>query len=115
METIQNPLPGVPAVESPFFDQLFTPKNTDATTLRAARDLHEHGFAVIDFPDDEVEVLADTIRRELHDEFDWDYWHAEGHRKGISLRVQDAWRDYEAVRRIACNRKLIDLLSRLYG
>jgi ectoine hydroxylase-related dioxygenase (phytanoyl-CoA dioxygenase family) len=115
METTQNPLPGVPAVESPFFDQLFTPKNTDAKTLRAARDLHEHGFAVLDFPDDDIDTLADTIRRELQGEFDWDFWQAEGHRNGISLRVQDAWRDHEAVRRIACNRKMIELLSRLYG
>jgi len=115
MDTSQNPLPGVPAVESPFFDQLFTKKNTDAATLRAARELHEHGFAVLDFPDDEIDAMADTIRRELHDQFDWDYWQAEGHRHGISLRVQDAWRDHEAVRRIACNRKMIELLSRLYG
>jgi len=115
MEPKHNPLPGVPAVESPFFDQLFTESDTDAKTLRAARDLHEHGFAILDFPDKEIDSLAETIKRELHGDFDWKYWRAEGMRKGVSLRVQDAWRDHEAVRRIACNRKMIELLSKLYG
>jgi hypothetical protein len=110
-----NPLPGVPAVESPFFDQLFDPSATDPETLRVARDLHEQGFAVLDFPDPDIDAIADTIRRELHDTFDWDFWREQGHRQGISLRAQDAWRTSESVRRLACNPVMLELLGRLYG
>jgi hypothetical protein len=110
-----NPLPGVPSVESPFFRQIFNADSTDPQTLRVARDLHEHGFAVFDFPDPEFERLGAEIRATLDDRFDWAFWRSEGQRRGISLRVQDAWRDNEAVRSLACNAGVIDLLSRLYG
>jgi len=110
-----NPLPGVPHVESPFFDRLFPQDATDAQTLRVARDLREKGFAVLDFPEPEFERLTDEIRGALQDRYDWDYWHAEGHRHGISLRVQDAWEDVSAVRQLACNARVLQLLERLYG
>ncbi|HEY8050265.1 MAG TPA: phytanoyl-CoA dioxygenase family protein [Ramlibacter sp.] len=115
MNSSTNPLPGVPSVESPFFRRLFDPATTDAQTLRVARDLHEHGFAVIDFPDGQIDELAEAIKRDLHGEFDWDFWRGDGHRQGISLRVQDGWREHEAIRRIACNEGVLELLSRLYG
>ncbi|HUR89746.1 MAG TPA: phytanoyl-CoA dioxygenase family protein [Ramlibacter sp.] len=115
MDASNNPLPGVPCVESPFFDQLFDPATTEAETLRIARDLHEQGFAVLDFPDPEIDGLAEAIKRDLGPSFDFDFWQSEGHRQGISLRAQDAWRKNENVRRVACNPQLLDLLSRLYG
>jgi hypothetical protein len=34
---------------------------------------------------------------------------------GISLRAQDAWREVDAVRRLACDARVLQLLERLYG
>ena len=36
-----NPLPGVPAVESPFFERIFAEGLYSEETLRIARDLHD--------------------------------------------------------------------------
>ena len=113
MPQIEQLLPGVPNIESPFFDALF--ESTDAATLKVARDLHVDGFAVIDFPEPEFEQLAQDVRADLDPTFDWVFWREQGHAQGISLRAQDAWRTNEAVKRIACNTVLIDLLTRLYG
>ena len=107
-----HPLPGIPGVESPIFDQLFGPATTDADTLRVARDRHELGFAVIDFPDPEIDFLCDKVCCVFAGAFDFEAWRVS---QGNSLRVQDAWKDNEAVRRIACNRKVLALLTRLYG
>lgn len=111
MDTSTNLLPNVPPVESPFFDELFTPETADPLTLRVARSLNQHGFAILDFPDD-IDALAEEIRTALSPKFDWDAYR-QGRVDG--LRVQDAWKHTPAVKRIAVNRKLLDLLSSLYG
>lgn len=110
-----NPLPGVPWVESPFFEQLFTPETADPETLRIARDLHDKGFAVLELPAGDIDRWADEIRSALHGRFDWDGWRAQGHRLGISQRVQDAWQDVAAVRELATHPRVLQLLERLYG
>jgi hypothetical protein len=112
---MENLLPGVPRIESPFFQSIFDGLALDSETLRIARDLNTQGYAVIDFPEPDFDILAARIRADLHDEFDWNFWKAEGHRQGISLRAQDAWRGNLAVRQIACNPAVLDLLSLLYG
>jgi len=112
---VESLLPGVPRIESPFFEQIFAALAPDPETLRIARELHTRGYAVIDFPETEFELFADSIRSDLDGQFDWAFWKSQGHRQGISLRAQDAWRHNEAVRRIACNPRLLDLLSLLYG
>ncbi|HEX2581196.1 MAG TPA: phytanoyl-CoA dioxygenase family protein, partial [Dongiaceae bacterium] len=106
-----NPLPGVPAIESPFFPKLFA--DADPETYRTAFDLHTKGYAVIDFPELDFDTIAERIKRDLHDRFDWEKWRARGSRGG--LRVQDAWKEDENVKRLATNPKIIALLSRLYG
>jgi len=103
-----NPLPGVPSVESPFFEQLF---DASDPLYPLAKSLHDDGYAVLDFPDDEFPAVAEAITSSLHDRYDWARWHAGG----ADLRVQDAWQWNPAVRRVACNPTVIDLLSRLYG
>lgn len=104
-------LPGVPWVESPFFDELVTPASHDAESLRVARDLHEYGFAVIDFPDPSFGDRADKIKARLHSRYDWNAWHS----RGESMRIQDAWRFDEDVRALAVNQYILTLLSRIYG
>lgn len=104
--------PGIPLIESPFFDEFFPESSTDPETLRIARDLRDLGFAVLDFPDPAISEMADRIVRDLDGDYDWQAW-----RKNPvgSLRVQDAWMSHKDVASIASNPVLISLLSRLYG
>jgi hypothetical protein len=111
MESLANLLPNVPWIESPFFDEIFTPDRVDSTTLKIARSLHQDGFAVFDFPDD-IEGLSERIKSALFPVFDWDAY-KQG--KVDGLRVQDAWKTNAEVKRIAVNRQLLDLLGSLYG
>jgi ectoine hydroxylase-related dioxygenase (phytanoyl-CoA dioxygenase family) len=108
---VTNPLPGVPLVESPFFERLFPPAGTDPALLAVARQLHRDGFAVIDFPDPDFDRRAAAIRAGLHDRFDWAAWRE----LGKAGRMQDLWRDDAEVRALAANAAVLDLLSRLYG
>lgn len=110
-----NLLPGVPAIESPFFRQLFADPSIDADTRRVALDLAVNGYAIIDFPDPGFDALAKAIQEDLHASYDFDGWKAVGHQVGTSLRVQDAWESNENVRRIACNEHILALLGKLYG
>jgi len=107
-----NKLPGVPDVESPFFDALFREKNASPQTLETAQKLRRDGYAVIDFPDADFAQLADTIIKKLDSRYDWEGWR---NGKTSSLRVQDAWQDVPEVKRLACNQTVQQLLSDLYG
>lgn len=104
-------LPGVPRIESPFFEEVFAELDVPPETLRVARELNERGYAVIDFPDARLAEHAEAIKRDLHDRFDWDTWR----RQGGSLRIQDAWSWHAAVRALATNQAILDLLALLYG
>jgi hypothetical protein len=112
MSAVVNALPGVPDVESPLFEIIFKSKNVPPETLQLARKLRDDGFAVIDFPECDFEHLVETIIRTLDPKYDWDAW-----RKGevANLRVQDAWETVAEVKQIACNPKIIKLLSDVYG
>jgi hypothetical protein len=105
-----NPLPGVPNIESPFFDDIFGSLDLPDEHRRIARDLRDHGFAVLDFPDPEIERIAAEIKSDLHPRFDW-----QNRQGGDGLRIQDAWTFDANVRRIATNPQIIALLGMLYG
>jgi hypothetical protein len=107
-----NLLPGVPLIDSPFFDRLFPLSNPDAETARIADDLRQKGFAVFDFPDPEIDRLCAEIKSR----------HAPGAEKlaawragDLDLRNQDAWRDDANVKRIALNPKVLRILESAYG
>jgi ectoine hydroxylase-related dioxygenase (phytanoyl-CoA dioxygenase family) len=108
-----NPLPGVPSIESPFFHKIFA--DVDPETRRIASELNARGYAVIDFPDPDFSDVAESIKRDLKDRYDWSYWLASGYDAAIGLRVQDAWKFDSNVKRLANNKKVIDLLTTLYG
>ena len=93
-----NPLPGVPKIESPFFDLLFNAGTVGPEMLKLATDLHYRGFGIIDFPDPEFAERAARIKRDMHSRYDWD--------RGVDLRVQDAWQFNEDVRAIAASKGL---------
>ena len=111
LPNFSNPLPGIPAVESPFFDSFFDPTE-DKELYRVAKSLHEDGFAVLDFPDSDILALSDEIKAEFAGRFEWDAW-KKGERH--ELRVQDAWKDNDHVKRIATNDAVLKLLEKLYG
>jgi ectoine hydroxylase-related dioxygenase (phytanoyl-CoA dioxygenase family) len=104
-------LPGVPRIESPFFEQIFAELDLDDETRRVAHDLHRDGFAVIDFPDADFEARAEAIKSNLHGRYDWAAWS----RNGSGLRLHNAWTSQSDVRALAVNERIINLLSLLYG
>lgn len=113
MASVSELLPGVPLIHSPFFEEVLATSNWDAETRRVATDLHRDGFATIDFPEPDLDALAEDIAREIFAPLPWDAWRA-GEIDGLD-RIIDAWRYNESVRRIATNAKVAALLSRIYG
>ncbi len=111
MNKYQKLFPGVPLVDSPFFDE-FKDELWSGDDLRIATDLHEKGYAIIDLSQQNLEPLMQSIIDDLGPSYQWDAWKA-GHID--SLRIQDAWRFNSSVREIASNQYVIDLLGRLYG
>ena len=75
-----------------------------------AADMERDGFAIIEFPDPELDRLADDIRQSLQP--DWASWKAGA---AVDMRFSEAWKANKSVRRIATNPVIIDLLSELYG
>jgi hypothetical protein len=113
MISARDMLPGVPLIHSPFFDEIVAAEDWDAETRRVATALYRDGFAIIDFPDLELDALAEDIAREVFAPLPWGPWRA-GEVDGLE-RVSDAWRYNESVRRIAVNAELAALLGRIYG
>jgi len=107
-----NPLPGVPLIDSPFFERLFPFSNPDSETQRIAHDLREKGFAVFDFPDTDIDRLCHEVRtRHAPAQEKLEAWRAGR----IDLRNQDAWRIDPNVKRIATNSRVLDILEKAYG
>jgi hypothetical protein len=105
----RNPLPGFPSVESPFFERLFPQDNE---VYPVAKSLHDDGFALIEFPDAEIDEIADRIIDDLTPLYDWEAWRRNPER---GPRIAHAYKTNEDVRRLATNEKIIELLSTLYG
>lgn len=104
-------LPGVPLVESPFFEELVDSLGLDDETKRVARSLNRDGLAVLTFPEPELDDIADRLRSELAP-------HYAGSAQGWGARAErifDGWRFSESVKRLAANPGILDLLRRTYG
>ncbi len=108
----KNTLPGVPYIESPFFDKIFNNETCSEELLTTAKQLRENGFAIISFPDKDFDQKAENIKSELKSHYDW-----KAYKKNpkISLRVQDAWKFNEDVKSLAINENVLNLLESLYG
>jgi len=113
--TASSPLPGIPLVESPFFERHFERPGVDPLIQGLARKLRSDGYAVFDFPSPAFGALADQVIRELGPTFDFAAWRAKkkSDRTG-GLRVQDAL-SCSAVREIATNQRVLDILEALMG
>jgi hypothetical protein len=107
---------GVPLVESPLFTTLVDQLDWSPHEREIAVQLHERGFAVIDFPDPVIHERIDRIKRNLSAHFDVDMNDPSTIKtSGEKLRIQDAWRFDDDVRSIAANPQVLNLLERLYG
>lgn len=114
-KTFDNPLPGVPNVESPFFDRILATSPLSDEWHRIASDLRRDGYAVFNFPDPDFDTRAESIKANLRDRYDWTHWFAQGYAHEEGLRIQDAWEFDENVKALATNGTVLSLLSTLYG
>lgn len=112
---MQNPLPGLPLIESPLFPMLVDQLGLSDEERRIASDLHRDGFAVFDFPDPEFAARVDRIQRDLAPKYGIDFDDPEADKTSGERRIQDAWSFQADVHAIASNPEVLDLLSRLYG
>ncbi len=98
----------LPWVESPFFSTLLPEMCSDDEERKRATRFHEQGYLVLEklFPAE----LLDRVIKDVTPLFDPDV--ADGPRSRI--RVQDAWRESEAVRRLAVDERIEKLLRFLY-
>lgn len=107
--------PGIPLIESPFFERFANAYFPEPDILDIARRLNQDGYAVIRFPDPDFDRVAADIRTALHPRFDWRRWRETGWASGDGMREADCWTFNADVKRIACNEIVKSLLSRLYG
>jgi hypothetical protein len=108
-------MPGVPLVESPFFDEIAPSCHFDSETARIAKELHEKGFAIFRFPDEKLDERAERIKRHLTPHFDFERWRRHGWKHNEGMRLQHAWRFDEDVRAIAVNPAILKLLGDIFG
>lgn len=114
--SLRDPLPGVPLVESPLFDAIIDELPLAEDERRVALELNQRGFAVIDFPDDELDARIDRIKASLGPRYGVDFDDPAALKNtGENQRLQDAWLFDEDVKAIAANPKILDLLAKLYG
>lgn len=112
---MDNPLPGLPLIESPLFPALAPAMDLDADEARIADDLHHKGYAVFDFPDPDLDARIERIQRRLGPGFGIDFASPESDKTIGERRIQDAWQQDDDVRAIAANPAVMQLLGKLYG
>jgi hypothetical protein len=112
---MNNPFPGVPLIESPLFPKLRDQMELTPEEARIAIELHDRGYAVIDFPDPEIDSRMERIKTHLGPRYGVDFADPQSDKTAGERRVQDAWKFDEDVKAIAANRLLLDLLGKLYG
>jgi hypothetical protein len=102
IESAQN-LP-FPLINSPFYKQLIREKNYSASDLNYIEQYRKYGYVIID------DCIADeTTARQIHSD-------CEQIKPGYGKnRVQDGWTESQAIRSVATNEKVLDVLRLLYG
>jgi hypothetical protein len=106
--------PGVPRIESPVFNSDPLVDLTEAETV-VARDLHRQGFAVIDFPDPELDDRFERIKANFGTRSDIPFDGSTADKTKAERRVQDAWQFDADAKAIASNPRILKLLSNLNG
>ena len=112
---MNNPLPGLPLIESPLFPALLADLGLTAEEARIGLELHQRGYAVFDFPDDDLDSRIERIKANLAPRYGADFADPESDKTIGERRVQDAWQFDNDVHAIAANAGVIALLGKLYG
>jgi hypothetical protein len=99
----------MPWVESPFFAEHLAEKNLTAEELERVHFFRDNGFVILRGVVSEDH--ADQIRREVISMFRAEPSDGDDY----NFRVQDAWRESAAVRRLAANEKILSAIRLLYG
>jgi hypothetical protein len=118
MNQASNLLPGVPLIESPLFETIAAQAGWSDHERAIAIELREKGYAVIDFPDADIDARIERIKSALAPRFGLPATSPAPAQTVATLanaRVQDAWKFDKDVRAVATNEAVLDLLSRLYG
>lgn len=108
-------LPGVPLVESPLFARSLEEMGLTPQEREIAVQLNERGYAVLDFPDEQIDARIDRVKASLAPRFNVDFAKADSIKNTGDLRIQDAWKFDDDVRAIAANSGISALLGKLYG
>ncbi|ARF86434.1 phytanoyl-CoA dioxygenase family protein [Burkholderia cenocepacia] len=114
MDVKKRLLPGIPLIESPLFDAEISQVELTPGEREIANALNRNGYAVIDFPDPELDVRIARIRERLAPLFADTGLSYDGVFYAVG-RIQDAWINDPDVKAIATNIQMLDLLGRLYG
>lgn len=112
---VNNPLPGLPLIESPLFHRLAGTLGLTEDEQRIGRDLCDHGYAVFDFPDPEIDARIERIKARLAPHYGVDFADPEANKTHGERRIQDAWQTDPDVQAIAANVTVTTLLGKLYG
>lgn len=116
LRDFRDVFPGIPIVESPLFPAVITELGLSSEERRIGADLHERGYAVMDFPDDELDARIHRIIDDLAPQYGIDFSNVDSVKNsGQVQRLQDAWTYHQDVRAIAANEHVTKLLGKLYG
>jgi hypothetical protein len=108
-------MPGLPLVESPIFPGLVPGLNLTAEEERIGLDLFIQGYAVLDFPDPDLEGRIDRIKENLAPRYRIPFGDFDADKTNGERRIQDAWVFDADVHAIAANPVVKALLTKLYG
>jgi hypothetical protein len=111
---LTNPFPGLPLIESPLFTEQMPSMKLSSEEQNIASSLHERGYAVLDFPDKDLDARIERIKANLSLHFGIDF-DPESDKTIGERRIQDAWKFNDDVRAIAANEGILNLLEKLYG
>ena len=110
-----NLFPGVPLIESPLFASAKESWGLTENELRIATSLNERGYAVLDFPDIDLDARIARIQQNLGPRYGIDFSNPDSDKTIGERRIQDAWKSDADVYAIATNEAVLELLSKLYG
>lgn len=92
-----------PRAENPLLEDLLAEDGITGEAAETVRTFARDGFLRLRIADPDFDRLADEAIRQV----DWS--------RSNGIRLQDAWQDVEAVRRLAALPEVLDLLELLYG
>jgi hypothetical protein len=106
------PLQGIPLIHQPNFDDTWNFHEYSEEINDLAVTLNRDGFAIFDYPEPNFDKVVEVIKNKLNPRYEWDKWRSG---EKVDLRIQDAWSFCDEVKVLAANKKVLEILSVLYG